>query len=177
MIATSRTLNDPKFTPDSAPPVVEKFTPLTPLLVARDIPLIPPPITGRVPLVKGNDALPNGAVSPVIAESEADAEFVRELAGKYGLPVTVETRAVGRGDPTGRPYGGLENAARQARLEFFESIGIPTVALAHTADDQVETFLMRPRPTTTMRRRRTAIAAQSATHTPHARIRTARSPA
>ena len=66
-------LNDPKFTPDSAPPVVEKFTPLTPLLVARDIPLIPPPITGRVPLVKGNDALPNGAVSPVIAESEADA--------------------------------------------------------------------------------------------------------
>ncbi len=67
------------------------------------------------------------------AESDADAEFVRELAAKYSLPVTIESRAVEHD----------EDAARQARLKFFESIGIPTVALAHTADDQVETFLMR----------------------------------
>src|SRR5260221_347212 len=67
------------------------------------------------------------------AESDADAEFVRELAGKYGLPVTIEARMV----------AGSENAARQARLEFFGSLGIPNVALAHTADDQVETILMR----------------------------------
>jgi len=71
------------------------------------------------------------------AESDADAEFVRELAGRYGLPVTIESRAV----------AGDEDAARQARLEFFESVaartGIHTLALAHTADDQVETFLLR----------------------------------
>lgn len=67
------------------------------------------------------------------AESDADAEFVRTLAGKYGLPVTIESRAV----------AGDEDAARQARLEFFQSIAIPTLALAHTADDQVETFLLR----------------------------------
>jgi tRNA(Ile)-lysidine synthase len=67
------------------------------------------------------------------AASDADAEFVRALAGQYGLPVTIESRKVGSD----------EDAARQARLEFFESIGIPVVALAHTADDQVETFLMR----------------------------------
>ena len=71
------------------------------------------------------------------AESDADAEFVRELAGRYGLPATIESRAV----------AGDEDAARQARLKFFESVaartGIHTLALAHTADDQVETFLLR----------------------------------
>jgi tRNA(Ile)-lysidine synthase len=66
-------------------------------------------------------------------DSDADAEFVRELAGRYGLPVTTEARAV--------PHN--EDAARQARFEFFESIDIRNVVLAHTADDQVETFLMR----------------------------------
>lgn len=67
------------------------------------------------------------------ADSDADAEFVRQLAGQYGLPVTIESRAVEKN----------EDAARQARFKVFESVGIPTVALAHTADDQVETFLMR----------------------------------
>ena len=40
-----------------------------------------------------------------------------------------------------------EEACRQARLEFFERVaaatGLRTLALAHTADDQVETFLLR----------------------------------
>jgi tRNA(Ile)-lysidine synthase len=71
------------------------------------------------------------------AESDADAQFVRELAGRYGLPATIESHRV---EPN-------EDAARQARLAFFESVaartGIHTLALAHTADDQAETFLLR----------------------------------
>jgi tRNA(Ile)-lysidine synthase len=71
------------------------------------------------------------------AESDADAKFVRQYAAELGLSLSVESRTVDRN----------ENAARQARLQFFESIaartGIHTLALAHTADDQVETFLLR----------------------------------
>jgi len=71
------------------------------------------------------------------AASDADAEFVRELAHKYGLPVRIATECVAPD----------EDACRQARLAFFERVagatGIHTLALAHTADDQVETFLLR----------------------------------
>lgn len=71
------------------------------------------------------------------ADSEADAKFVQELAGKYGVPATIESRTVEHD----------EDAGRRARFEFFQSAaartGIHTIALAHTADDQVETFLLR----------------------------------
>ncbi len=71
------------------------------------------------------------------AEADADAEFVRALAGKLKLPVTIKARKVG---PT-------EDAARKARHEFFhecaKATGIHTLALAHTADDQAETILLR----------------------------------
>lgn len=70
-------------------------------------------------------------------ESDGDAKFVRQLAGKYRLPVTIKAQRV-KSD---------ENACRRARLAFFEQVaqktGITTVVLAHTGDDQVETFLMR----------------------------------
>jgi len=69
--------------------------------------------------------------------SDADAEFVRELAVRHGLPNTIEWRKV----------AGDEDGARRARHEFFATVaaqtGIQTLALAHTADDQVETFLLR----------------------------------
>ena len=71
------------------------------------------------------------------ADSDADAEFVRELAGRHDLPCTIEARAVQRD----------EEAARRARFDFFADValrtGIKKLALAHTADDQVETFFLR----------------------------------
>ncbi len=71
------------------------------------------------------------------AESDADAEFVRQLATRYDLSCTIESRKV----------AGDEDSARRARHEFFaqvaERTGIKKIALAHTADDQVETFLLR----------------------------------
>ena len=71
------------------------------------------------------------------SESDADAEFVRQFAVRLDLPHTIESTKV----------AGDEDSARRARHEFFtrvaERTGIKKLALAHTADDQVETFLLR----------------------------------
>src|SRR5262249_54054680 len=71
------------------------------------------------------------------ADSDADAEFVRQLAARYDVPVSIEAVEV---TPD-------EDSARRARQEFFARVaartGIKKLALAHTADDQVETFLLR----------------------------------
>ena len=71
------------------------------------------------------------------ADSDADAEFVRQLGDHYRLPNTIEARTVDRD----------EDAARRARFHFFREVALRTglhkLALAHTADDQVETFLFR----------------------------------
>lgn len=73
------------------------------------------------------------------AEADADAAFVAELAGRLGVPFVTE-----RADP---PAGPDENRARNARYAFLLRVararGCPVVAVAHTADDQAETFLMR----------------------------------
>jgi tRNA(Ile)-lysidine synthase len=70
-------------------------------------------------------------------DSDGDAEFVRQLATQYGLPSTIEACTVAAD----------EDSARRARQEFFgrvaESTGVKKLVLAHTADDQVETFLLR----------------------------------
>jgi len=74
------------------------------------------------------------------AESAADAAFVRRLAAEREVDAVVERRRV---DADG---DSREAAARRARLELFARTvrdrGADAVALAHTADDQVETVLL-----------------------------------
>ena len=68
-----------------------------------------------------------------------DEEFVQELAEKYGLMVYVLK-------PTLRKNK-AENELRNIRYNFFEEVRkenkFDSIAVAHNADDQVETFLMR----------------------------------
>ena len=79
------------------------------------------------------------------AESDGDEAFVRELAARYGLPCEVE-RADVKGMSRARKLS-LEEAGRTARHRFLlglaERYGAHAVALAHHADDQAETVLMR----------------------------------
>ena len=74
------------------------------------------------------------------AESAADADFVRALGARLGIPVDVATVSVDR-------QGSLEAAARAARYAALETcaarVGAGRIALGHTADDQAETVLMR----------------------------------
>jgi tRNA(Ile)-lysidine synthase len=74
-------------------------------------------------------------------DSDADEQFVRDLAGNLGFPVSVKSVDVkGLAERTGQS---VEMAARQARHEFFAGFGPSTIALAHHADDQVETFFLK----------------------------------
>jgi tRNA(Ile)-lysidine synthase len=77
--------------------------------------------------------------------SEQDAEYVRLLAKRLGLPCTIEAGDV-RTLANQRKLG-MEEAARVARYGFFarlsNSLGAAAVAVAHTVDDQVETVVMR----------------------------------
>ncbi len=78
-------------------------------------------------------------------ESEADAEFVATLADQLNLPKTIQRCDLNIDAATERTSP--EDLARRARFDFFEevcqSIGATHVALAHHADDQVETVLHR----------------------------------
>jgi tRNA(Ile)-lysidine synthase len=79
------------------------------------------------------------------AEAEADAGFVSELAGRWGLPLHVEridTPALAR------QWGaGVEEAARRGRYEALAAVAAgvsaSAVAVAHHAADQVETVVHR----------------------------------
>jgi tRNA(Ile)-lysidine synthase len=82
-------------------------------------------------------------------ESEADEAAVRELAAGLGLPVRAaridpERLRAGR---SSRERSTLQEAARilryRALRELARDLGASRIATAHTADDQVETVLLR----------------------------------
>ncbi|HEU5367920.1 MAG TPA: tRNA lysidine(34) synthetase TilS, partial [Ktedonobacterales bacterium] len=74
----------------------------------------------------------------------ADAAFVADLAARWGLPCTL-----GQADVSAlaqQSHRSLEDAARQVRYAFLRqvaaSVGAKQIAIAHHADDQVETLVM-----------------------------------
>jgi len=78
-------------------------------------------------------------------ESEEDERYVREFCSRHGIAfeaVRVDVNGVVR-----QQGGNRQSVARQLRMEAFERIagekGVRKLALAHHADDQVETILMR----------------------------------
>lgn len=78
------------------------------------------------------------------AEAEADAGYVRELAGQLKLEAYVESRDV----PAYSVERGIsaQVAAREVRYGFLSEVAVRTgaakVALGHHADDQAETILL-----------------------------------
>jgi len=76
-------------------------------------------------------------------DSSRDAEFVRLLGLKLGIPVTIGKIDIKKISPK----GSLEENARNARLEFLfktaQKMRSKKIALAHNLDDQAETVLMR----------------------------------
>jgi len=78
------------------------------------------------------------------AESEADAQYVSNLAHQLGIPATVEQRDVKAYQVQQRLS--LEEAAREVRYNFLaevaKSIGASRAAVGHTIDDHIETILM-----------------------------------
>jgi len=73
-------------------------------------------------------------------ESEGDAAFVQALADQWALPACIESAVVS-------DARNVEAAARCARYKCLtacaRSLGLKTIATAHTADDQAETVLLR----------------------------------
>lgn len=76
------------------------------------------------------------------AESGEDARFVEALGARVQMPVTVVPCEIRKASAAG-----LEDAARRARYAAFLDVAqrqsASKIALAHTADDQAETVLLR----------------------------------
>jgi tRNA(Ile)-lysidine synthase len=79
------------------------------------------------------------------ADSDKDAEFVRRLAERLSLPVTIECADVRAAAESSRR--GIEETAREIRYDFLlrvaRATGADRIAAGHTMSDQAETFLMR----------------------------------
>ncbi len=79
------------------------------------------------------------------SEADEDVRFVQAIGESLGIPVYVEHADI----PAYLKKTGLSKqaGARKVRYEFFskaaEETGAGRIALGHTADDQVETLLMR----------------------------------
>lgn len=78
-------------------------------------------------------------------DADADEQFCRDLAGTLALPIDIERAGVAE---IARDSGvSIELAAHTARHAFFERaaarLGATAIAVAHTKDDQAETFLLR----------------------------------
>ena len=77
-------------------------------------------------------------------ESAAEAATVARFCAARGLPHATLTWD---GGDDGEPRGNLQDRARRARYALMarwaHEAGVAAIALAHTADDQAETFLMR----------------------------------
>lgn len=78
------------------------------------------------------------------AEADRDEDFCRALAARCGVPIHVlhaDVPAAAR-----ERHEGLEEAAREIRYAFFLRVmrehGIPILATAHNADDNLETLLL-----------------------------------
>ena len=79
------------------------------------------------------------------AAADGDAAFVSDLARRLGVPCVVSRVRVAA---LAKRCGiSVEMAAREARYAFFartaKNVGAAVVAVAHTADDQAETVLLR----------------------------------
>ena len=75
------------------------------------------------------------------AESDGDEAFVRKLADELGFPMvgkSVDVRKLAEAEGLS-----IEMAARQARHDFFSEFPNAVIALAHHADDQAETFILK----------------------------------
>lgn len=74
-------------------------------------------------------------------DSDRDAAYVEQIAHTWGLPITVGTVDVSQFART--KHLSLEEAARIARYQFLrEAAQGQPIAVAHHADDQVETLLL-----------------------------------
>ncbi len=78
-------------------------------------------------------------------EAARDEAFCRDLCARLHVPILVESAPVA--DLAAAARVSVEVAARRARYAFLErartSCGAAVVAVAHTADDQAETVLLR----------------------------------
>jgi len=79
------------------------------------------------------------------ADSDDDQEFCRSLAERYAIPF--ETVKIDVKQLSEKQGLNLEDAGRQARIQLLDRLrneyGASAVVLAHHADDQAETVLMR----------------------------------